>query len=282
MTYAPSDLLNVRAWLLARFDINKGLARAADLDPAEVGIVGDDQHAASGGYHIGNDGLARVGRRDTDYSKRESSRDRPGTNAAAALDIGDFANSGHSLRSLSVAIVDACRRGDSRTRDIREVIYSPDGVNVKRWDRLGVRTTGGSDHTWHTHISFHRDSEGRRDRDDNFLGLLKAIVDRTESAQGADMPLTTQDLVAIWTHDLVDGPGTGAAYKLINQIVTDVAAVKVDVTALKAKPAAEVAMTPADREAIATGVVAGLAANTAFLAAVAKAVADENARRQQA
>ncbi len=97
----------------------------------------------------------------------------------------------------------------------------------------------------------------------------------TTPTQGVDMPLTQQDLIAIWTHDLVDGPGTGQAYKLINQLVADVADVK-------ARPAAEVAMTPADREAIVTGVVGGLVTNTAFLAAVAKAVADENARRQQA
>ncbi len=97
----------------------------------------------------------------------------------------------------------------------------------------------------------------------------------TTPTQGVDMPLTQQDLIAIWTHDLVDGPGTGQAYKLINQLVADVAD-------LKARPAAEVAMTPADREAIVTGVVGGRVTNTAFLAAVAKAVADENARRQQA
>lgn len=252
MTYAPSDLLAVRTWLLSRFDINKGLTRAADLDPAEVGVVGDDAHASTGGYHIGNDGLSRVSRLTSDYSKRESSRDRPGTNAASALDIGDFSAAGHTLRSLSTAIVAACQRGDSRTRDLREVIYSPDGSTVKRWDRLGIRTTGGSDHRWHTHLSFHRDSEGRRDRDDNFLGLLKAIVDRTESTTvGADMPLTTQDLIAVWTHDLVDGPGTGPAYKLINQIVADVAAIK-------AKPAVD---------------VSALAADPTFVAALADAIA---------
>ncbi len=199
MTYAPSDLMAVRTWLLARFDINKGLTRSTDLDPAEVGIVGDSAHKASGGYHCGNSWLADVGRLNSDYSKRESSRDRPGSNAASALDIGDFDvtvnGRRHTLKALSGAIADACRRGDPRTRDIREIIYSTDGRTVKRWDRLGIRATGGSDHTWHTHISFHRDSEGRRDRDDNFLGLLKAIVDGTPATTtstptlGDDMPI---------------------------------------------------------------------------------------------
>lgn len=260
MTYAPTDLLNVRLWLLARFDINKGLARAADLDPAEVGVVGDDAHAASGGYHIGNDGLARVGRRDSDYSKRESPRDRPGTNAASALDIGDFTGGGHTLRSLSAAIVDACKRGDSRTRDVREIIWSPDGVNVKRWDRLGIRSTGGSDHRWHTHLSFHRDSEGRRDRDDNFLGLLKAIADRTESALGDTV--TPQDAILFWTHDLVDGPNAEPAYKMLLRAADGVTSLKADVAAIKARPAVD-----------ATQVAAALAADTAFVDRLASAVA---------
>ncbi len=198
MTYAPSDLMAVRTWLLARFDINKGLTKSTDLDPAEVGIVGDSAHKATGGYHCGNNWLGDVGRLNSDYSKRESSRDRPGTNAASALDIGDFDvtvnGRRHTLKALSVAIADACRRGDPRTRDVREIIYSADGRTVKRWDRLGIRSTGGSDHTWHSHLSFHRDSEGRRDRDDNFLGLLKAIVDGTPATTstptpGDEMPL---------------------------------------------------------------------------------------------
>src|SRR5690606_6657845 len=47
------------------------------------------------------------------------------------------------------------------TKDIREVIYSLDGKNVKRWDRLKRRTSGDSSHTFHTHISYFRDSETR-------------------------------------------------------------------------------------------------------------------------
>jgi hypothetical protein len=163
VTYAPNDLLAVRSFLVAR----------TTLDPASLGIVGDPAHAATGGYHEGNDDLARVGRLNSDYSKRESTRDRPGTNAASALDIGDC----YSLHSTTKAIVDACRAGDPRTRDIREVIYTLDDSTVQRWDRLGIRSTGDGTHLWHTHISFFRDSEGRRDDGDNFLGLLRSIFD---------------------------------------------------------------------------------------------------------
>lgn len=182
MTYAPADLAEVRGYLIHRLDLQPGVARASDLERNEVGIVGNAAHISSGGYHVGADDLTAAGRVGRDYSVVESSRDRTGlSNAASALDIGDFtADLGGrrvTLRSLSAAIVDACRRGDPRTRDVREVIWSPDGTAVTRWDRLGIRSGGDSSHRWHTHISFFRDSEGRRARPDNFLGLLTSIID---------------------------------------------------------------------------------------------------------
>lgn len=191
MTYAPGDLLNVRGYLIRTLDLVPGVARGVDLEAAEVGIVGDPAHAATGGYHEGNDDLARVGRLSTDYSKRESARDRPGTNAASALDIGYFdvtMPSGRrvTLRSMSAAIVAACERNDPRTEAIREVVWSPDGSVVRRWDRLGVRSTGDDSHRTHTHLSFFRDSEGRRDRSDNLFGLLSEIIEGTSGMELSD------------------------------------------------------------------------------------------------
>lgn len=162
MTNAPADLLVVRSYL----------RRKTGLEPSALGIAGDAAHAAGGGYHMGNDDLLRAGRLNDDYSKRESSRDRPGTNGASAIDIGDFAASGETLRRLSVALVNGLRGSDSRLRDVREVICTLDGRSVVRWDRLGLRSTGDNSHLFHTHASFFRDSEGRRDRADNFLGWL--------------------------------------------------------------------------------------------------------------
>ena len=49
-------------------------------------------------------------------------------------------------------------------RDLREIIYSPDGKVVRRWDRLGKRSSGDDSHLWHTHFSFFRDST-KADRD---------------------------------------------------------------------------------------------------------------------
>ncbi|MEU4640820.1 hypothetical protein [Micromonospora sp. NPDC023814] len=156
MTTAPESLLAARRLLLEHLDVNKGLTRAADLDPAEVGIVGDPAHR--GGYHCGRDRLDA-----DDYSVRESARDRNGlTLDASALDVGDFSISvrgkRHTLASFSMWLVAQCKAGTPDSRDIREVIYSPDGRVVRRWDRLGKRTSGDSSHRWHTHISFHRDA----------------------------------------------------------------------------------------------------------------------------
>jgi hypothetical protein len=88
------------------------------------------------------------------------------------------------------------------------MIYTPDGKTVARWDRLGKRSTGDSSHLWHTHLSFFRDSEGRRDRDDNFLGLLKTLIEGT----GDDVALNDADAQAlIWRVEaLVAGRDTVA------------------------------------------------------------------------
>lgn len=158
MTTNPSDLVAVRAYLSQR----TGQTFAA------LGIAGDDAHAAGGGYHIGGNAVPAG-----DYSRAESPRDRTVTSSdASAFDLGgNFPR----FREITVGLVAACKNGDPRARDIREVIYTPDGVNVRRWDRLGVRSGGDSSHLFHTHISFFRDSAGRRAADDNFLGLLKQL-----------------------------------------------------------------------------------------------------------
>lgn len=174
MSYEPSDLDTVQQAVMAR----------TGLSAANVGIVGDANHTS--GYHLGNDRLAANGRLNTDYSKRESSRDRPGTDAASAMDIGQFGpnTAGVTLRSFSVALVAACQAGDPRARDIREVIYSANGTSVSHWDRLGTQSGGDASHLYHTHISFFRSSEGFRAQPDNVLGLFIDLL-------GGDMDLST-------------------------------------------------------------------------------------------
>jgi hypothetical protein len=155
MTYAPDDLLAVILYLNGQ---------GAPMDA--LGIVGDASHAATGGYHEGHDDLAAHGRLGYDYSVVESPRDARPTDAASATDFGGTT----WWRPLTLWLVAACETGAPGTEDIREVIYTPDGKTVHRWDRLGIRTTGDDSHLWHTHLSFFRDSEGRRG---TFLALLK-------------------------------------------------------------------------------------------------------------
>ena len=153
MTYAPVSILEVRRLL-------KG--QDMDLSDAEVGIVGGPSHVRQGtSYHLGADQLQMW---KNPYSAR-TPRDLAGlSNAASAIDIDDDLD---ELRSLSVWLVEQCRAGAPDTLDIREVIYSPDGVNVLRWDQTrgqGSAPFPDSDlsHRTHTHISWYRDSESRR------------------------------------------------------------------------------------------------------------------------
>ncbi|AXO35625.1 hypothetical protein ACGFLT_20785 [Micromonospora chalcea] len=174
MTSAPANLLAVRNLLLTYLNVDKKAVRGDDLEPAEVGIVGDVNHR--GGYHCGSDRVVR-----NDYSVVESSRDRNGlTLHASGLDVGMFSvRSGggtHNLRTFSAWMVAQCAANAADTRDIREIIYSPDGRTVRRWDRLGRRTGGDSSHLFHTHFSFFRDStKAGRDQTPLFRRYLTAI-----------------------------------------------------------------------------------------------------------
>lgn len=163
MTYAPDDLKAVQRLLQEK----------TGLPWASLGIT--HQKPDGGGYHEGRDLLALAHRAPgpqyphSDYSYAESVRDLAGmTDAASAVDIGQFSE----LRNMTLDLVMACRLGDPRTLDIREVIYTPDGRTVARWDREKQRASGDDSHLSHTHVSFYRDSEGRRHHADNFFGWL--------------------------------------------------------------------------------------------------------------
>jgi len=165
MTYAPESLLDLRAYLQP----------ITGLSPANLGIVGDADHQlVAVSYHLGRDQLD-----STAYSRR-TLRDAAGlTNAASAMDIGNYPG----LRQLSIDLVRAGMTNEPGTRDIREIIYSPDGKRVLRWDRERGYTSlpregeADSSHLWHTHISWYRDSE-QRDK----IAVFRAITG------GSDVP----------------------------------------------------------------------------------------------
>ncbi|WP_405114369.1 hypothetical protein OG559_09405 [Micromonospora sp. NBC_01405] len=248
MTRAPTNLLNVRTLLLSCLK---------DLNPAAVGIVGDSAHR--GGYHCGSDRVVT-----NDYSVVESPRDQSGlTLDASGLDVGSFTvRSGgltHDLRSFSVWCVQQCAAGAADTRDIREIIYSADGKVVRRWDRLGKRTTGDNSHLWHTHFSFFRDStKAGRDQTPLFrryltgIGILEDHMDRAEflghlKAALTDEGIATQLRAIPWQYVGGGIPKDMSTLGVLNEVLSTTRST-----------AAKVGADLVDEPAIIAGVLAGL------------------------
>lgn len=150
MTYAPATLRALAAYWTAHGGVN-------------LGIVGDTSHIAKGtSYHLGRDALVA-----TAYSI-QTARDKAGlTNAASAMDFGRLNGSLPQLRAFSRWLVDQARHNAPGTYDMREIIYTPDGVTVLRWDRQrGYQSAprpgeADSSHLTHTHVSWYRDAEYR-------------------------------------------------------------------------------------------------------------------------
>lgn len=167
MTIAKANHRAARALMLQHLDLHPGRTSDADLDPLEAGIVGDTDHAEGGdSYHLGADQIRPRGNRNR-YSVDESARDRAGLdNYASAMDYGYFnvttPRGTFDLYDYNAWLIGLCRVGDPDTADLREVIYSPDGRTVRRWDDLGIRSTGDTSHLTHTHHSEYRDADGHR------------------------------------------------------------------------------------------------------------------------
>ncbi|MET7865903.1 hypothetical protein ABZX52_21665 [Micromonospora taraxaci] len=277
----------VRSLLLTHLDNAPG---PDDLDPAEVGIVGDPSHR--GGYHCGSDRVV-----PNDYSVVESPRDRAGlTLDASALDVGQFdVRSGgrsHTLPSFSVWCVAQCAANAADTRDIREIIYSPDGSTVKRWDRLGKRTTGDSSHRWHTHFSFFRDAiKAGRDQRPLFRRYLSSIG----LLEDDDMTPQEHNWLATVHKNLTVLDGRNPIGQIYTRLAegrdeTGIAvtgnwnlrAMTAQLTDLQNKLNALAAKDFTDEAAIVQGVLAGLTPEeiaAAIPPTIAKQVADELARR---
>ena len=155
MTFSPRPLLDLRDLWVA----NGG---------EHLGIVGGPRHTS--GYHLGRNRIFRTGGQgDRDYSI-QLPRDRPFlTNAASAIDLGRLDGELTNLFDFSRWLVTRCQAEPEAHRDVREIIYSPDGRTVLRWDHhvrrsfVGGSGTGQGDdsHRTHTHISWHRDSQNR-------------------------------------------------------------------------------------------------------------------------
>jgi hypothetical protein len=165
VTYAPTTLVALGTFW-------------AENDGIMLGVVGTQKHCA--GYHLGKariysdcackpDGTCEPGRRANDYSVTNA-RDKAGlTNAASAIDLGRLDGSLPKLYAFSRWLVNQCLGGVAGSRDVREIIYSPDGKRVQRFSGIDGNIhsgpgNGDQSHLMHTHISYFRDSEKRDKR----------------------------------------------------------------------------------------------------------------------
>lgn len=218
MTNAPQSILNGRAVI----------RRETGLAWVSLGVIGDDNHNKSGSsYHLGKSAL-----RSDSYTITESSRDRNGLSEdASALDIGWFSISRggktHTLRTFSLWLVEQCKAGTADTSDIREVIYSPDGKTVRRWDRLGKRSTGDDSHLTHTHISWFRDSTKRDNKAALFERYFTTIKGQAAPAPKPPVPpkppaTPVEDTMEL--NDRIDSPAYAA--RTVKQLYNDLAGMR--------------------------------------------------------
>ncbi|MET7949211.1 hypothetical protein [Micromonospora sp. NPDC005324] len=279
MTRAPSNLLAVRSLLLTHLDNAPG---PDDLDPGEVGIVGDSAHR--GGYHCGSDRLD-----SDDYSVRESPRDRAGlTFDAAALDVGWFevrvGGVTHNLYTFNRWMVAQLEANTPDSRDIREWIYTLDGKTVRRWDRLKKRSTGDSSHRWHSHGSWFRDAiKAGRDQRPLFrrylqsIGLIKAPTVEATMTATDDRVLQLTNAVFTGGDSMglkVDPDGSGRL-PASNSLVAKLDFIARTLMLVQGEISG-------DQQPIVRGVLAGLTPEkiaAAIPPTMAKQVADELARR---
>lgn len=210
MTSAPPKLLEARNLLLEYLNFDKTKVRGADLEPAEVGIVGDPNHR--GGYHCGSNRVVK-----NDYSVVESRRDKKGLSIyASALDVGEFSQGKHNLRTFSLWCVEQCKAKAADTKDIREIIYSPDGRTVKRWDALGIRSGGDSSHLFHTHFSIFRDADGS-----TVLALVRRYLIEAGFIKLPPKPQPPVEDDDVKLTDVV--PGTDRATRTVSDVLADAA-----------------------------------------------------------
>jgi hypothetical protein len=215
-TFAPPTLVALADLYVANGGVN-------------LGIVGDTAHAALGtSYHLGKSQLR------LDAYSRQLPRDKAGlSEAASAFDFGKLNGTLVGLQAFSRDLVARCQVGGPGFDDVREIIYSPDGVAVRRWDNVDkVLRTGGDgtnqgddSHRYHTHVSWFRDAEKR----DHTTAFRPYFEDNMKFIYAIDGKLLTLPLGAVLygfdgsevtkTASARDWPVIGAADGHGNEIV---------------------------------------------------------------
>jgi len=135
-----------------------GAEWAAAIDTAVCsGIVGDQRHVATGGYHVSREDLRAAGMAG-DYSIAQFAADLVGPpNLAAAIDM---TMSPGAMRLVTGRLAAAWRVGDQRLAHVRGFNGTLDSRSARRWDRCNPNPDdtddATDDHLWHVHLEVHR------------------------------------------------------------------------------------------------------------------------------
>lgn len=181
----------------------------------------------------------------------------PGLGPVPVVTAGDFP---HAERLDAGAVLDSIRR--SRDDRVKYAIwagqmyssYPAHGYAAFEW-----RPYSGKDgHFTHGHMSVVGD--GRADDPRPWT-----------ISRGDAVALTAQDLIAIWTHDLQDGPGVKQAYHLLLETRDQVQGVAAEVADIRDRP--PVTLTPEQFAELGDRVAAAVVANPAIAEAIAQRTA---------
>lgn len=118
------------------------------------GIVGDTQHAETGGYHISREDILRT--LGSDYSTSYSLDRKGPSNLASAVDITMPCA---SMKLVSRRLLDAMRAGISDMQYVRAFNGTLDCRSAHRWEgpeRGKTTYYATADHLWHVHIEIYR------------------------------------------------------------------------------------------------------------------------------
>lgn len=159
MSSAPNDLLSLRHSIMAETGLT---------DPVEVGIVADQDHLESGGYHCGCGDINSIGKynntdpSDRDYSVRQS-RDRigSGTNVASAMDISLSWPRGGRSAALRCNLLLRQQLGarDPALVAVRAINYLNGNGQKRRFDTFtGTESSSTDTVDIHLHIEWWRDT----------------------------------------------------------------------------------------------------------------------------
>lgn len=255
------------------------LAFAAEWDglyPSAVfsGIVGDPAHALRGGYH-----MSIIDNPAGNYSiTRKDDAAPPGTwprDCASAVDMNLNLTDMKRCHARLVGVW-RNRANDPRAKYINGHNGWDGNDGPGRYDWVtGAVSSADDGHKWHVHLEWKRRYVNDPAASKAILSILKG--ETVAQFLGGDMPLDTNDLVKIWSHDIKNGDGVDPAYVVLNRSADNATAARAEVAAVRtelAKLGAQVATMAGkdmtDEPSIVAGVLAGLTPDK-LAAAIAQA-----------